>query len=98
MNESYPLISKSDPQVLDGTIVAYQPVPQQGSYVTVADRDGTPTIVAFDLTDLAVLQRAMQEALSAPDGTDPDDLARITRAGMTLLPDVLGLDREEGEQ
>ncbi|BDD84876.1 hypothetical protein TPB0596_46390 [Tsukamurella pulmonis] len=82
-------IHKTDPQVLDGTIVAYQPIPQQGTYVTVAGRSGEPTIIAFDLADLAVLNRAAEASIEAAEGTDPDDLARITQAGIVLLPEML---------
>lgn len=93
------MIVKSDPgqgNLLEGTVVAYQPIPQSGAYVTVAGRAGAPTIIAFDLADLAAIRQAEEAARTAPADVDPDELARITKAGMTLLPEVLGLDREGG--
>ncbi|RDB49351.1 hypothetical protein [Tsukamurella tyrosinosolvens] len=93
------VITKNDPRqgnLLDGTVIAFQPIPQAGAYVTVAGRDGRPTIVAFDLEDLAAIYRATDAAHTAPVDAALEDLARITEAGMTLLPEVLDLDRTDG--
>ncbi|MFT4088171.1 MAG: hypothetical protein QM658_13680 [Gordonia sp. (in: high G+C Gram-positive bacteria)] len=77
--------------VLDGTVYAYEPVPGDGVYATIAGRDGQVYIVALDFEDIAVLQHAAESAKTAPRNATTDDLARITARG---LGPVMGLIKE----
>ncbi|GAA4386423.1 hypothetical protein [Tsukamurella soli] len=77
--------------VLDGTLLTYEPVPQAGVYATIAGRDGQVYILAFDMRDLALLHKAAEAAHTAPHDATTEQLARVTEAGMQLLPAVLGL-------
>lgn len=78
--------------VVDGTVLAFETVPGEGAYVTVAGRGEAPTILAMDSTDLKVIAQAV---LPRVDGciavTGDGDSGGLTQAGMERLPKILGL-------
>lgn len=82
--------------LLDGTIYAYDPVPNAGVYATIAGRDGQVYIIAFDFEDLAHLHRA---ATTAFDGVGVDETAedrtRITEAGLPAITEMLANAEEQ---
>lgn len=82
--------------VIDGTVLVFEALPDQGAYVTVAGRDGEVAIVVLDLTDLKVIAN---KVLPMVDGRIPvtsyEDSMRVTDAGVVGLTKMLGLDADE---
>lgn len=82
--------------LLDGTVIMYDPVPKEGVYATILGRNGQVFVIAFDFKDLATLHKAAESAFDGDLRSTAEDRSRVTERGLEYLKTILP-ESPEGE-